>query len=172
MRKLFTPGIQPKSNSLLHFSSLIIILKSLSLTFLDLNCSGTTGRPKGVVSTHSNVHAQISTLVQSWEWSSKDHILNVLPLHHIHGIINVRILLIILRLCYDVQYYHFAFFISKLWYLRQCHNACDLLSLTKWIMTMLNILKHHSNHIVVRTGCSVCVVVRGQNRNDGKVRCT
>jgi len=51
--------------------------------------SGTTSRPKGVLSTHANVSAQVRTLVHSWEWSAKDHILNVLPLHHIHGIINV-----------------------------------------------------------------------------------
>ena len=51
--------------------------------------SGTTGRPKGVVTTFRNLEAQITTLVEAWEWSSGDHILLVLPLHHVHGIINV-----------------------------------------------------------------------------------
>ena len=51
--------------------------------------SGTTGRPKGVVSTHFNIASQIKTLVEAWEWSNQDHILLVLPLHHVHGIINV-----------------------------------------------------------------------------------
>lgn len=51
--------------------------------------SGTTGRPKGVVSTHKNIEAQIKSLVTSWEWTKEDHILNILPLHHVHGIINV-----------------------------------------------------------------------------------
>ena len=51
--------------------------------------SGTTSKPKGVVSTHLNVVSQITSLVQAWEWSASDHILNVLPLHHVHGIINV-----------------------------------------------------------------------------------
>ena len=51
--------------------------------------SGTTGRPKGVVTTFRNIEAQITTLVEAWEWSSDDHILLVLPLHHVHGIINV-----------------------------------------------------------------------------------
>jgi malonyl-CoA/methylmalonyl-CoA synthetase len=51
--------------------------------------SGTTNKPKGVVTTHQNLEAQISTLVSSWEWSSKDHTLCVLPLHHVHGIVNV-----------------------------------------------------------------------------------
>ena len=50
--------------------------------------SGTTGRPKGVVSTHSNIGAQISSLVEAWGWSPSDRLLLVLPLHHVHGIIN------------------------------------------------------------------------------------
>ena len=54
-----------------------------------LYTSGTTGKPKGVVTTHANIQAQIESLVASWEWSSADQILHVLPLHHVHGIINV-----------------------------------------------------------------------------------
>ena len=50
--------------------------------------SGTTGRPKGVVSTHENIGAQISSLVEAWGWSPADHLLLVLPLHHVHGVIN------------------------------------------------------------------------------------
>jgi malonyl-CoA/methylmalonyl-CoA synthetase len=51
--------------------------------------SGTTGKPKGVVTTHKNIEAQVKSLILAWEWTPEDHILNVLPLHHIHGIINV-----------------------------------------------------------------------------------
>jgi malonyl-CoA/methylmalonyl-CoA synthetase len=51
--------------------------------------SGTTGRPKGVVTTHANIGAQIRSLVEAWEWSQDDRILLTLPLHHIHGIVNV-----------------------------------------------------------------------------------
>lgn len=51
--------------------------------------SGTTGEPKGVVSTHANIEAQITSLVDAWEWTQEDHILNVLPMHHVHGIINI-----------------------------------------------------------------------------------
>ncbi len=54
-----------------------------------LYTSGTTSQPKGVVTTHHNLNAQISTLVKAWKWNSEDHVLCVLPLHHVHGIINV-----------------------------------------------------------------------------------
>src|SRR5690606_29292929 len=54
-----------------------------------LYTSGTTSRPKGVVTTHANIAAQVASLVQAWEWAASDRILNFLPLHHIHGIINV-----------------------------------------------------------------------------------
>lgn len=50
--------------------------------------SGTTSRPKGVVSTHAMIEAQVRCLVEAWEWDSADRILHILPLHHTHGIIN------------------------------------------------------------------------------------
>jgi len=51
--------------------------------------SGTTSRPKGVVTTHNIIAAQVSCLIDSWGWSNRDSILHVLPLHHVHGIVNV-----------------------------------------------------------------------------------
>lgn len=54
-----------------------------------LYTSGTTSRPKGVVTTHDNITAQITTLIEAWEWTPDDRILLFLPLHHVHGIINV-----------------------------------------------------------------------------------
>jgi malonyl-CoA/methylmalonyl-CoA synthetase len=56
---------------------------------LILYTSGTTNKPKGVVTTHENIKAQISTLINAWEWTEKDNTICVLPLHHVHGIINV-----------------------------------------------------------------------------------
>lgn len=56
---------------------------------LMLYTSGTTGRPKGVVVTHRNLVAQITSLIDAWGWDSDDRILQTLPLHHIHGIVNV-----------------------------------------------------------------------------------
>ena len=54
-----------------------------------LYTSGTTSRPKGVVTTHANITAQITSLIEAWEWSADDRIVLCLPLHHVHGIINV-----------------------------------------------------------------------------------
>ena len=54
-----------------------------------LYTSGTTGKPKGVVTTHENIQAQIKMLVKAWNWNRNDKIISILPLHHIHGIINV-----------------------------------------------------------------------------------
>jgi malonyl-CoA/methylmalonyl-CoA synthetase len=65
------PGVLPERRSLILYTS------------------GTTGRPKGVVITHRNIMAQVTSLVEAWGWISEDHILNVLPLNHIHGIVNI-----------------------------------------------------------------------------------
>ena len=54
-----------------------------------LYTSGTTSKPKGVVSTHAMIEAQITTLVDAWAWQRDDTIPLFLPLHHIHGIINI-----------------------------------------------------------------------------------
>ncbi|XP_052230656.1 malonate--CoA ligase ACSF3, mitochondrial-like isoform X1 [Dreissena polymorpha] len=51
--------------------------------------SGTTGTPKGVVMTFGNLDAQMRDMVQAWGWSQSDSILHVLPLHHVHGVVNV-----------------------------------------------------------------------------------
>ncbi|EQC25160.1 hypothetical protein, variant [Saprolegnia diclina VS20] len=53
-----------------------------------LYTSGTTGAPKGVLTTHATLHAQVSDLMASWALSPTDRVLHFLPLHHIHGIMN------------------------------------------------------------------------------------
>ncbi|BBD67948.1 AMP-dependent synthetase and ligase [Nostoc commune NIES-4072] len=69
----------------------IALLPKVDITrrALILYTSGTTGKPKGVVTTHQNIQAQVTSLTTAWEWTSDDRILHILPLHHIHGIINV-----------------------------------------------------------------------------------
>jgi malonyl-CoA/methylmalonyl-CoA synthetase len=54
-----------------------------------LYTSGTTNLPKGVVTTHRNLEAQIKSLIDAWAYSEKDHTICILPLHHVHGIMNV-----------------------------------------------------------------------------------
>jgi malonyl-CoA/methylmalonyl-CoA synthetase len=56
---------------------------------LILYTSGTTGRPKGVVTTHDRLAGQTAMLAEAWAWTRADRTLLVLPLHHVHGIVNV-----------------------------------------------------------------------------------
>ncbi len=51
--------------------------------------SGTTSKPKGSVATHANIVAMMSGMEQAWGWRAEDCIPLFLPLHHVHGIVNV-----------------------------------------------------------------------------------
>jgi malonyl-CoA/methylmalonyl-CoA synthetase len=66
--------------------------------------SGTTGRPKGAVTSHQIIGAQISSLVSAWKWTPSDHLLLVLPLHHVHGIINGLGCALAIRATCEMQY--------------------------------------------------------------------
>lgn len=50
--------------------------------------SGTTSNPKGCVTTHKNITFQATCLAKAWQYNPSDRLIHVLPLHHIHGIIN------------------------------------------------------------------------------------
>ena len=54
---------------------------------LMLFTSGTTGRPKGVISSHAALAACVASLHQAWGWRTDDRLLHVLPLHHTHGVV-------------------------------------------------------------------------------------
>lgn len=54
-----------------------------------LYTSGTTSKPKGVPMTHANLLAQVQSLCEAWAWSPEDRIPLFLPLHHVHGLMNV-----------------------------------------------------------------------------------
>jgi malonyl-CoA/methylmalonyl-CoA synthetase len=53
--------------------------------------SGTTGRPKGAVHTHGGVGAMVEAMLSAWGWTADDRIVLVLPLNHVHGLINVTL---------------------------------------------------------------------------------
>jgi malonyl-CoA/methylmalonyl-CoA synthetase len=48
--------------------------------------SGTTGRSKGAMLLHHNLIANAQAICQAWHWTERDHLLNMLPLFHVHGL--------------------------------------------------------------------------------------
>ncbi len=54
---------------------------------LMLYTSGTTGKPKGAILTHSNLEAQTRLLGEAWGMGEADRLLHALPLHHMHGVV-------------------------------------------------------------------------------------
>lgn len=63
-------------------------LQSVLETDFCVITSGTTGSPKCVAWTHNMLANQQRTLFSILRWSSDDHILNALRLHHIQELIN------------------------------------------------------------------------------------
>ncbi len=53
---------------------------------LMLYTSGTTGRSKGALLTHTNLATQARLLSEAWEVCPEDRLLHALPLHHMHGV--------------------------------------------------------------------------------------
>lgn len=49
--------------------------------------SGTTGPPKGVVTSRRAVAADIDALAAAWQWNSHDVLVHGLPLFHVHGLV-------------------------------------------------------------------------------------
>jgi malonyl-CoA/methylmalonyl-CoA synthetase len=78
----------PPSTSSPHLSASATVFNPARRAMI-VYTSGTTGRPKGVVTTHGALTAQIESLIAAWEWVHTDRTLLVLPLHHVHGILNV-----------------------------------------------------------------------------------
>lgn len=49
--------------------------------------SGTTGAPKGVVTSRRAIAADIDALAQAWQWTPEDTLVHGLPLFHVHGLV-------------------------------------------------------------------------------------
>ncbi len=58
-------------------------------TALMLYTSGTTSRPKGVPLSAGQLATHIQGLTEQWHWSAQDAVYAFLPLHHVHGLINI-----------------------------------------------------------------------------------
>jgi malonyl-CoA/methylmalonyl-CoA synthetase len=51
-----------------------------------LYSSGTTGVPKGIMLTHSNLLRNTEALVEAWGFTEADRLLHALPIFHVHGL--------------------------------------------------------------------------------------
>ncbi|HEX4353392.1 MAG TPA: acyl-CoA synthetase [Polyangiales bacterium] len=75
-------------NALLESQPQSLPLMAAERPALLIYTSGTTGKPKGAITTHAILDAQMRSIVQAWEMTAHDRLLHVLPLHHLHGILN------------------------------------------------------------------------------------
>ena len=51
-----------------------------------LYTSGTTGRSKGAMLTHDNLHSNATTLIDYWRFTQDDVLIHALPIYHTHGL--------------------------------------------------------------------------------------
>lgn len=86
---LFTNiSVVRKREVIIHQSKLVLFVK---LSFSIRHCLTITMFYvclQGVVLTHGNMEATTNDMVDYWQWTSSDSCLHVLPLHHVHGLIN------------------------------------------------------------------------------------
>lgn len=51
-----------------------------------LYTSGTTGRSKGAMLSHTNLASNSQALTEAWQYSDQDHLIHALPIFHTHGL--------------------------------------------------------------------------------------
>ena len=66
-----------------HFTDAPVGMRDLASI---LYTSGTTGRSKGAMLSHGNLHSNAESLRQAWGFSANDVLLHALPIFHIHGL--------------------------------------------------------------------------------------
>jgi len=88
------------------------IVNSLDDPALVLYTSGTTSLPKGTLISHRNIYHQVTDLVTAWEWEPSDVAAHVLPLHHVHGVINLLSCAVYVGARLEFQ----PFDANKMWY--------------------------------------------------------
>ena len=67
---------------------------------------------KGVLLPQAALAAQCQSLIQAWKYKEADHVLHILPLHHVHGVVNA--LLAPLQAGASVEFLH-PFNASAVW---------------------------------------------------------
>jgi long-chain acyl-CoA synthetase len=104
---------------------------------LIVSTSGTTSKPKGVQLSHRNIASQITTFLNIYGFDSETRLLNVLPFHHVDGLIRGPVSALI---CQGTVFRPFQFHPQKIpefFNIIQNENITHLIS----VPTMLALIK-------------------------------
>jgi malonyl-CoA/methylmalonyl-CoA synthetase len=74
------------TEALKHSSEHAVVQRNADDLAAILYTSGTTGRSKGAMLSHSNLLSNAKTLVDYWGWKSSDVLIHALPIFHVHGL--------------------------------------------------------------------------------------
>lgn len=91
--------------------------------------SGTTGRPKGAMITHSNMAHNANALIDLWRFTADDVLLHILPVFHVHGLFVAT---------------HCALFSGATILLETRFNAARVLNLLPHATTFMGVPTHYT----------------------------
>lgn len=74
------------SKAVLSKQSAKVVTKKSGDIAAILYTSGTTGRSKGAMLSHGNLHSNATMLLDYWGWEDSDVLLHALPIFHVHGL--------------------------------------------------------------------------------------